>query len=201
MEILPKSVKKLIESFTELPGIGEKTAERLTFFLLKSEAEKSEKLAQALLNLKKETKICSLCFNISETDPCSICSNPQRDKTIICVVEEPLDAVAIEKTNSFKGVYHILGGAISPIEGIEAEDLNIKQLKQRIENSKEKVKEVILATNPNLEGEATAIYIAKLLKPLGVKVSRIAYGLPTGANLEFADEITLQKALEGRKEY
>lgn len=201
MDILPKSVKKLIENFTELPGIGEKTAERLTFFLLKSDKEKSEKLSQAIANLKKETKICSICFNISETDPCIICLNPQRDHNVICVVEDPLDAVAIEKTGAFKGVYHILGGVISPIEGVEPEDLNIKQLKERIETSKEKIKEVILATNPNLEGEATATYIAKIIKPLGVKISRIAYGLPTGADLEFADEITLQKALEGRKEY
>lgn len=201
MEILPRSIKKLIEKFSELPGIGEKTAERLTFFLLKSSEENVDDLGKAISGLKKSTKICSLCFNITETDPCLICTAPQRDKSIICVVEEPLDAAAIERSGQFFGLYHILGGVISPVEGVEVEDLKIKELVKRLEKNKGKIKEVILATNPNLEGEATAMYISKLIKPLGVKVTRIAYGLPTGADLEYADEITLQKALEGRKEY
>lgn len=201
MEILPQIIKTLIEKLTELPGVGEKTAERLAFFLLKSEEKYLQDLGGAILNLKKEIKICSSCFNIAETDPCKICASPERDKGLICVVEEPLDVVAIEKTGVFRGVYHVLWGAIAPVEGIEAEDLKIKELIEKVQKNQSNIKEIILATNPNLEGEATAMYIAKLLKPLNVKISRIAYGLPTGADLEYADEITLQRALEGRREY
>ncbi len=201
MDILPKSIKNLIARLSELPGIGEKTAERLTFYLLKSHPENVRKLGEAILNLKNRVKVCSVCFNLTESDPCLICSDSQRDQGQICVVEDALDIVALEKIRSYNGTYHVLGGVISPVEDIGPENLNIRQLVDRVKKGRGKVKEVILATNPNMEGEATAMYIAKLIKPYEVKVTRIARGLPTGAELEYADEITLQRALEGRKEY
>lgn len=199
MRFLPYSVKKLIDEFLQFPGIGPKTAERFTFYLLKKQEKDLNKLAEAVQNLKKELKTCSVCFNIAESDPCDVCENPQRDKSVIAVVEESLDVVALEKTGQFRGVYHILGGAISPIDGITADDLTIEKLQERLK--KNKIKEVILATNPSLEGESTASYIQKLLKPLNIKVTRLARGLPVGGDLEYADEVTLIRALEGRREY
>jgi len=199
MNILPSSVQNLIDEFSKLPGIGPKTAERLTFYLLRSADKDIQSLGKAILNLKNKVKICSSCFNIAETDPCLICADRNRDQTKICVVEEPLDVLALEKTKKFNGLYHVLGGVISPIEGIGPDDLRIKELLYRLK--KGKVTEIILATNPSLEGEATAMYLKKLLSPLGIKITRIARGLPTGAELEYADEITLIRALEGRKEY
>lgn len=201
MDILPESIQNLIEELSDLPGIGPKTAERLTFYLLKESPEKRRSLGKAILELTEKVKICSSCYNLTEGDPCAICSNPKRDPSQICVVEEPLDVLALEKIGSYLGLYHVLGGAISPVEGIGPENLKIRELIERIKNNKDKIKEIILATNPNLEGEATAMYLANLIKPYNIKVTRLARGLPTGASLEYADEITLQRALEGRQEY
>lgn len=196
---LAKPVRKLIEAFERLPGIGPKTAARLTFYLLHVPQSELEEFAQALERLKKDTVLCSICFNVSEKDPCPICSDSSRDKSIICVIEQPLDLLALEKTGDYKGVYHVLHGAISPLNNIGPDELHIRELLPRLKNSQ--VKEVILATNPNMEGEATAMYIAKLIKPLGVKITRLAHGLPVGADLEYADELTLSRAIEGRREY
>lgn len=201
MNLLPRSIKNLIEELSKLPGIGPKTAERLTFYLLRSSDEDIKKLGSAILNLKHKIKICQICFNLSENNPCNICSDQSRDKSKICVVEEPLDVLALEKTKAYNGFYHILGGVISPIEGIGPDDLRIKELLIRLKNNSNEIKEIILATNPSLEGEATSMYLKKLLEPLGIKITRIARGLPTGAELEYADEITLIRALEGRKDY
>lgn len=199
MKILPPSVKRLIEELLQLPTVGPKTAERLAFYLLKKKDEDLEKLSGALKDLKKNLKVCSFCCNISDKNPCDICESSDRDKTIIMVVEKSLDAAALEKTGQFKGVYHILGGALSPIDGITADDLTIDKLVGRVKNKG--IKEVILATNPSLEGESTASYIQKVLKPFKVKITRIARGLPMGGELEYADEVTLIRALEGRREY
>lgn len=199
MKYLPDSVKNLIEGFQNLPGVGPKTAERFTFYLLKRKDSDLEKLSQSIQDLRKNLKTCSLCFNIAESDPCNICESAERDKSQIIVVEESLDVAAIEKTGQFNGVYHILGGAISPIDGVTSEDLTITALIKRLKQGK--VKEVILATNPSLEGESTASYIQGLIKPLKTKVTRIAHGLPMGGELEYADEVTLIRALEGRREY
>ncbi len=199
MRFLPQSIKKLIDEFSRLPGVGPKTAERFTFYLLKRQNAELDKFGDLIRNLKKDLKTCSLCLNIAETDPCEICLAPERDKAIIAVVEKPLDVVALEKTGQFKGVYHVLGGVISPIEGITANDLTIDKLIERIK--KGKIKEIILATNPSLEGESTSSYIQKLIKPLNIKITRIARGLPVGGDLEYADEVTLIRALEGRREY
>ncbi len=196
---LPRPVRKLIESFEKLPGIGPKTAQRLTFYLLHVPQKQLDGFAEALETLKKNTVLCSICFNVSDKDPCSICSNRNRDKSIICVVEQPLDVLALEKTGDYKGVYHVLHGAISPLNNIGPDELHIRELLPRLKN--EEVKEIILATNPNMEGEATAMYIAKLIKPLGIKVTRLAHGLPVGADLEYADEVTLSRAIEGRRKY
>lgn len=201
MSILPKSVQKLIDELAKLPGIGPKTAERLTFYLLRSSEKDIKSFGEAILNLKNKVKTCSICFNLSDQEPCVICGNKERDNSKICVVEEPLDILALEKTREYQGLYHVLGGAISPIEGIGPDNLRIKELLVRVKNSKGKIKEIILATNPSLEGEATAMYIKKLLDPLEIKITRIARGLPIGAELEYADEITLTRALEGRKDY
>jgi recombination protein RecR len=201
MAFLPSSVQNLIDELAKLPGIGPKTAERLAFYLLRSSNKDINALGQALLNLKGKIKTCSQCFNLSETDPCTICADNNRDTSKICVVEEPLDVLALEKTGEYKGLYHVLGGVISPIEGIGPDDLHIKEFLPRFSKNKNQVKEIILATNPSLEGEATAMYLKKLLEPLGIKLTRIARGLPIGAELEYADEITLSRALEGRKEY
>lgn len=191
-----ESVEQLAEQFAQLPGIGRKTAHRLALYVLKMSREEVVTLAKALVNVKDRVRYCSICSNITETDPCAICSNSKRERSFICVVEEPHDVLAIEKTNEFKGLYHVLGGALSPLDGIGPDDLKIKELLQRLSVST--IEEVILALNPNVEGEATTLYLSKLIKPLGVKVTRIARGLPVGSDLEFADEATLSRALEGR---
>lgn len=193
---VPKSVRDLIEAFESLPGIGPKTAARLTYYLLHAPDQLSQKLADAASDLKKKTKICSICQNITEYNPCDICEDEGRARSIICVVEDPLDVWAIEKSGSFAGLYHVLHGVIAPLENIGPEDLRINELLARLKNGK--VKELILAMNPSMEGEATAMYIQRLVKPLGVKTSRIARGIPTGAELEYADEVTIRRAIEDR---
>ncbi len=192
-------VARLIEEFNKLPGIGPKTAQRLTYHLLRAPTEQSQALAEALIRMKERTVFCSVCFNITELDPCAICQDPQRDRSVLCVVEEPLDVLALERTRVYAGLYHVLHGAISPVEGIGPEDLRIRELLARLE--REAVTEVVLATNPNLEGEATALYLQRLLRPLGRRVTRLARGLPVGGDLEYADEVTLRRALEGRGEF
>ena len=191
-----ESIEQLAEQFAQLPGIGRKTAHRLALYVVKMQREEVVTLARALVNVKDKVRYCSLCSNITEDDPCPICANTKRDRSMICVVEEPTDVLALERTNEFKGLYHVLGGALSPLDGIGPEDLRIKELLRRIEAST--IEEIILALNPNVEGEATTLYISKLLKPLGLKVTRIARGLPVGTDLEFADEATLGRTLEGR---
>jgi len=193
----PDPLTRLIEQLQRLPGIGPKGAQRLAFHILKTPREDAEHLIDAVRDLKERVSYCSVCNNITDVDPCVYCSSDARDHRIICVVEEPQNVGAIEKTREFRGVYHVLMGALSPLQGIGPDDLRIKGLLARIGNG---VAEVILATNPNVEGEATAIYLARLLKPLGVKVTRIAMGLPVGSDLEYADEITMNKAMEGRRE-
>jgi len=194
----PEPVARLIDALQKLPGIGPKTAQRLTFFLLKWPADEVQALSEALTWLKRQIVHCSVCFNITEEDPCRICKDPARDTRLLCVVEEPNDLLAMERTGQFRGRYHVLLGALSPLDGIGPEDLKVRELLARLEGSP--MEEVILATNPNVEGEATAIYLAKLLKPLAGRVTRIARGLPIGGDLEYADEVTLAKALEGRRE-
>ncbi|MGZ0051377.1 recombination mediator RecR [Brevibacillus gelatini] len=194
----PEPVSKLIEGFMKLPGIGPKTAGRLAFFVLNMKEDDVLDLAKALVNAKRQLHYCSVCNNITDLDPCHICRDKRRDGSIICVVQEPRDVVAMEKTKEFEGYYHVLHGAISPMDGIGPEDIRIPDLLKRL--SDEQVKEVILATNPNIEGEATAMYISRLIKPFGIRVTRIAHGLPVGGDLEYADEVTLSKALEGRRE-
>jgi recombination protein RecR len=189
---------KLIEEFSKLPGIGNKTAQRLAFFLLDMSLGDVEQLAGAIVSAKKNVKYCSVCYNIADSELCNICSNPKRDKSTICVVEDARDVVAMEKVKEFKGLYHVLHGAISPMEGIGPENIRIRELLTRLGDND--VQELILATNPNIEGEATAMYISRLVKPLGVKATRIAHGIPVGGDLEYADEVTLMKALEGRRE-
>jgi recombination protein RecR len=204
---MTETIQKLIDEFSKLPGIGKKTAQRMAFYILKNKKEEAEALAQALLDVKEKVHYCSVCFNITEEDPCSICKDEKRDRSIICVVEEANDVVALEKTNQYKGLFHVLGGVLSPLDGIGPDDLKIKELLLRLKGPKDpasrekQVKEVILATNPNTEGEATAIYLSKLIKPLGVKVTRIARGLPAGGDLEYADQVTLANAIEGRIEF
>lgn len=200
MQPLAEPVSNLIDAFSQLPGIGPKTATRLAYYLLRSDEAVAIKLARALEELKQRTVFCSVCFNIADQDPCAICANQQRDHGLICVVEEPLDVQAIERTREFTGVYHVLHGAISPVEGVGPEDLKVGELLQRIQQSEIPVRELLLATNPNLEGEATAMYIARLTKPLGIRVTRLARGLPMGGDLEYADEMTLGRALTGRSE-
>lgn len=195
---IPKPVRDLIEAFERLPGIGPKSAQRLTYYLLHAPKEEANALAKAAVALKEKTVICSICFNISEKDPCDFCTDPGRNKTIITVVEDPLDVLAMERAN-FTGLYHVLHGSISPLENIGPEELHIRDLLPRLKD--ETVKEVILATNPTMEGDATAMYIERLIRPLGVKVTRMARGLPVGGDLEYADETTLTRALEGRQEY
>lgn len=190
-----EALQQLIEEFSRLPGIGRKSAQRLALYLLKQSREDVVRMAKAMVNVKDRIHSCSVCCNITEHDPCAICASPKRDRKILCVVEEPNDVFALEKTNEYDGLYHVLGGALSPLDGIGPEELKIKELLVRISGE---VAEVILAMNPNVEGEATTIYLTRLLKPLGVRVSRIARGLPVGGDLEFADEATLTRALEGR---
>lgn len=201
MNFIPQSVQKLIEEFSKLPGIGPRSAQRLTFYLLKSQKGEVKSFGKAINELQENLKFCSKCYNISESDPCKICSDPSREPSRICIVEEPLDILAIEKTDRYEGLYHVLGGVISPLEGIGPNDLRIKELLKNLKENNGKIKEVILATNPSLEGEATAMYIAKLIKPLELKVTRIARGLPMGGDLEYADEVTLTRALEERRDY
>ncbi len=198
MSATPKPVMRLIEELSRLPGVGPKTASRLTYFLLRSPAEQVLSLSEAIRQVKERTVLCSVCFNIAETSPCFICSDQTRDHTQICVVEEPLDVLAIERTRQYHGLYHVLHGAISPVEGIGPEELKIRELLLRAKNST--VHEVLLATNPNLEGEATAMYIARQILPLGIRVTRLARGLPVGGDLEYADVVTLTQALEGRRD-
>src|SRR3990172_7372167 len=193
---IPRSVQALIDEFSRLPGIGPKTASRLTYFLLRQSAEQTRALAEALATLKERIRFCSVCFNMTESDPCPLCNDEQRDAASLCVVEEPLDVIAIERTRSFRGRYHVLHGAISPVDDIGPDDLKIKELLSRLRDGK--LKEVIVATNPSYEGEATAMYLHKQIAPLGLKVTRLARGLPVGGDLEYADETTLARALEGR---
>jgi len=197
MSSLPDPLTRLIEELQRLPGIGPKGAQRLAFHILKTPREQADRLADALRDVKERVTYCSVCHNITDIDPCAFCSNADRNPHVICVVEEPQNVAAIERTREFKGVYHVLMGALSPLQGVGPDDLKIKSLLARVTNG---VNEIILATNPNVEGEATAIYLARLLKPLGVKVTRIAMGVPVGSDLEYADEVTMHKALEGRRE-
>lgn len=192
------SIEKLIENFEKLPSIGHKTAQRLAFHMLDVSNEEAREFTDAILNAKQNLKFCSKCFNISDTDPCNICSNVKRDQSTICVVEDVRDVFAMERTHEYNGVYHILHGTISPMNGVGPDDIKIKELLSRLMDGT--VKELILATNPRVEGEATSMYISKLVKPMGVKVTRIARGIPVGGDLEYTDEITLMKALEGRSE-
>jgi len=191
-------VQDLIDELGRLPGVGPKSAQRIAFYLLKVSKEDALRLARSIAEVKDKVRFCAQCFNVSEGERCGICVDPRRDTTIVCVVEEPRDLVAVEKTGEFKGTYHVLQGAISPIEGVGPDQLRIRELLERI--GTEGIEEVILCTNPNLEGEATALYLARLLKPLGLKVTRIASGLPVGGDLEYADELTLGRALEGRRD-
>jgi recombination protein RecR len=202
MQTLAEPVSQLIDAFSALPGIGPKTASRLTYYILRADDSVAKNLATALENLKANTIFCSRCFNIADRDPCPICANPQRDHATICVVEEPLDVQAIERTGEYQGLYHVLHGAISPVEGVGPDDLKVAELLHRIQQAEREtsVKEVLLATNPNLEGEATAMYVSRLIKPLGLRVTRLARGLPVGGDLEYADEVTLGRALAGRSE-
>ena len=195
--MLPEPLIRLVEELQRLPGIGPKGAQRLAFHILKTPREDADRLADAVRNVKERVTYCSVCNNITDADPCAYCSSATRDPKVICVVEEPQNVSAIEKTREFKGTYHVLMGALSPLQGIGPDDLKIKGLLSRVNGG---VTEIILATNPNVEGEATAIYLALLLKPLGVKVTRIAMGVPVGSDLEYADEVTMHKAMEGRRE-
>ncbi|ADK13189.1 MULTISPECIES: recombination mediator RecR [Clostridium] len=197
MDFYPAAIEKLIEEFAKLPGIGYKTAQRLTLYILNLPGDEVKEFAKALVNARGTIRYCSVCGNFTDSDPCAICSNPNRDKSVICVVEQPKDIMAMERIKEYNGVYHVLHGNISPMAGRGPNDIKLKELITRINGN---VKEVIVATNPNVEGEATAMYISKILKHLGVKVTRIAHGIPVGGNLEYADEITLSKALEGRVE-
>lgn len=197
MNFYPTSISRLIDEFSRLPGVGSKTAQRLAFHVLNMDVKQAENLADAIVEAKRNVKYCSVCGNYTDSDLCSICSNEARDRKTICVVQDPRDVMAMEKTREFKGLYHVLHGAISPLNGIGPDDIRIKELLSRIDSD---ISEVIVATNPNVEGEATAMYISRLLKPLGVKTTRIAHGIPVGGDLEYADEVTLSKALEGRRE-
>ena len=191
-------VARLIEAFHKLPGIGPKMAQRLTYYLLRVSEAEVRLLAEALIDLKERTKLCSVCQNVTETDPCGICTDTQRDQSIICVVEEPLDVLAIERTRGFRGLYHVLHGVLSPMEGVGPDELKLDELLTRLRDGG--VREVIMATNPNLEGEATAMYISRVVTPMGVRVTRLARGLPAGADLEYADDVTLSRAIEHRQD-
>lgn len=190
-------IARLVEQFRRLPGIGPKSAARLAYHVLKMDKSQVAALAQAIVETKERVGYCSVCFDLTDTDPCQICRSEGRDHSVVCVVEDPKDVAAMERTREFKGLYHVLHGSLSPLEGIGPDDIKVKELLGRVSKG---IQEVIMATNPNVEGEATAMYIAKLLKPLGVKVTRIAHGLPMGGDLEYADEVTLSKALENRRE-
>ncbi len=196
--IYPKSIATLIEHFQKFPSVGPKSAQRMAFYMLRMPESEVQKFAQAILDAKRNTRTCEVCFNLSSSSPCEICQNPRRDRSIICVVAETKDLIAIEKTNEYKGLYHVLQGLISPMDGIGADDIRIKELLTRL--TSDEVKEVILALPPSVEGEATSLYLSKLIKPFGITISRIAFGLPVGTDLEYADEITLARAIEGRRE-
>ena len=198
MDYFAPALAKLIDQFESLPGIGRKTAQRLAFHMLSQQEDKCREFADALVNAKRSIHYCRECQNLTDSEICAVCASPRRDKTIVCVVEDPRDMVALERTGEYNGVYHVLHGAISPMDGVGPDDLKIKELLYRL-NSGE-VTEVIMATNPDVEGEATAMYISRLIKPMGVKVTRLAYGIPVGAELEYADESTLTRAMEGRQE-
>jgi len=193
------AVSKLIQELNKLPGVGPKSAQRLAYHLLRASEEQARQLADAILSVKQKTRLCSVCFNITDSDPCPICRSPQRDRAKICIVEQPQDILAMEHTKTYNGLYHVLHGAISPTEGVGADDIRIKELMNRFQGSS--VNEVILATNPNLEGETTAMYLSKLISPLGIRVTRLARGLPFGTELEYADDVTLTQAIEGRQEF
>lgn len=198
MQTYSGSISRLIEEFSKLPGVGRKTAQRLAFHVINMNINDVEALSKAIIDAKREIRYCSICYNITDKDICSMCSNKNRDSSVICVVEDPRDVAAMEKTKEFNGQYHVLNGVISPMDGIGPDMIRVKELIQRLSN--QDVKEIIMATNPTIEGEATAMYIARLLKPMGIKVTRIAHGLPVGGDLEYADEVTITKALEGRRE-
>ena len=194
-----EAINRLIQEFNKLPGIGPKSAQRIAFYLLRASDEQSRLLADAILSLKQKITLCSTCFNVTESDPCPICRNDQRERSQICIVEQPQDILALEHTGIYHGRYHVLHGAISPTEGVGTEDIRIKELLNRLQDGS--VKEVILATNPTLEGEQTAMYLSQLISPLGIKVTRLARGLPFGTELEYADDVTLTRAVEGRQEF
>ena len=196
--IYPKAIASLIECFQKFPTIGPKSAQRMAFYLLRMPQNEVEKFAKTMLEVKQSIKTCEICFNISSTSPCEICSSTSRDRSVICVVAETKDLIAIEKTNEYKGLYHVLQGLISPMDSIGADDIRIKELLNRLVN--DEVKEVILALSPSVEGEATSLYLTKLIKPFNIKVTRIAFGIPIGSDIEYADEITLARAIEGRRE-
>lgn len=198
MSSLARPVEELIRCLVKLPGVGEKTATRLALYMLRAPQEEMETLARAIIAVKREIRLCSLCFNFTDEQPCRICRDPKRDSGVLCVVEEPGDLMALEGSGHYRGRYHVLHGVISPLDGVGPDDLRVAELARRVE--REGVREVILATNPSVEGEATAMYLAELLKPLGVRVSRIAYGLPVGADVQYADSVTLGKALENRRD-
>ncbi len=198
MQVYTGPITRLIEEFSKLPGVGKKTAQRLAFHVINMNTNDVEALSKAIIEAKREIRYCSICCNITDKDICSMCSNKNRDTGVICVVEDPRDVAAMERTREFKGQYHVLNGVISPMDGIGPDMIKIKELIQRL--GSQDIKEIIMATNPTIEGEATAMYIARLLKPMGIKVTRIAHGLPVGGDLEYADEVTISKALEGRIE-
>jgi recombination protein RecR len=198
MKDFAEPLARLIDELKRLPGIGQKSAQRIAFHLERAPREDVERLATALLDAKDKIRLCSVCNNLTEQDPCEYCTDPRRDQEVICVVETPYNVIGIERTREFRGLYHVLHGALSPLQGIGPDQLKLKNLFERLKGGK--IKELIVATNPNVEGEATAIYLSKLIKPLGVKVSRIAMGIPVGSELEFADEVTMLKAIEGRRE-
>lgn len=192
----PRALNSLVDELSRLPGIGEKTAQRLAFFILRSPNIRAERLAQAIVEVKEKILFCSQCSGITETDPCSLCTDPARDRSLICVVEDPSDVFLVERTGAYKGLYHVLMGALSPLDGIGPEQLKIDTLLERVDAGG--VREIICATNPNMEGEATVLYLAKLMKPRGIRLTRLAHGLPVGGHLEYADEVTLSRSLEGR---
>ena len=198
MQSFSGPISRLIEEFSKLPGVGRKTAQRLAFHVINMNTNDVEALSKAIIEAKREIKYCSNCYNITDKDPCSICSNKSRDEDTICVVEDPRDVASLERARDFKGQYHVLHGVISPMDGVGPDMIKIRELIQRLSN--QEVKEIIVATNPTIEGEATAMYIARLIKPMGIKVTRIAHGLPVGGDIEYADEVTISKALEGRRE-
>ncbi len=200
MSRLPLPIQNLIDEFSHLPGIGPKTAERLVFYLLKNSQDQLNQFSDRVKNLRSQITVCQVCQNYSLKSPCEICSDPSRQKDIICIVSRPVDVIAIEKTGEYKGLYHILGGAINPIEGISPENLKIKQLENRLNSSSGQIKEIIIATNSDMEGETTALYLAKLFKPLNINITRLGRGLPVGADVEYADEDTLAYALKGRRQ-